>query len=103
MEKPLEALIDDVVDGMGSDAASRCFMLRRIQEVMLEVSQATMERSLERSAVRKKTGLTMLAMPEIYNYVHLYINVQGKITAEPVFVAGPSGFEPEFEAFSALR
>lgn len=40
MEKTLEALIDDAMNEMGRDAAGRCYVLRRLQDVMLEMKSS---------------------------------------------------------------
>ncbi|HEY3419379.1 MAG TPA: hypothetical protein VGK23_02380 [Methanomassiliicoccales archaeon] len=40
LEKALEAMIDDLVNEMGEGAADRCFVLRRFQNVMLEMKSS---------------------------------------------------------------
>ena len=55
LEKALEAMIDDLVNEMGERAADRCFVLRRFQNVMLEMKSSNNAEILREIGYRRES------------------------------------------------
>jgi hypothetical protein len=55
LEKALEAMIDDLVNEMDEGAADRCFVLRRFQNVMLEMKSSNNAEILREIGYRRDT------------------------------------------------
>jgi hypothetical protein len=54
LEKALEAMIDDLVNEMGESASDRCFVLRRFQNVMLEMKSSNNAEILREIGYRRE-------------------------------------------------